>query len=156
MSRQGEQAPDFELPTDSHGALKLKDLRGAPVVLYFYPKDNTKGCTTEAVDFTSKLEEFNRIGVKVVGVSPDSVQKHQNFRDKHNLGIILAADEDKAVAERYGVWAEKKMYGRTYMGIIRTTLLIDKDGVIAQIWPKVRVAGHAQKVLDAARELIEG
>jgi peroxiredoxin Q/BCP len=153
MVEVGDKAPDFELPTDSGGALALSRLEGKPVVLYFYPKDDTSGCTAEAKDFTQLAADFRKAGVEVVGVSPDSVESHRKFRKKHDLGIRLAADADKAVAMAYGVWVEKSMYGRKYMGVERSTFLIDKQGRIARSWRKVKVPGHAADVLAAAREL---
>ncbi len=153
MLNEGDIAPDFTLPVEDGTQLILSELKGSPVVLYFYPKDDTSGCTTEALDFTQLREEFNALGTRIVGISPDSVNKHVKFIKKHGLNITLAADEDKAVANRYGVWAEKKMYGRTYMGIVRTTFLIDKTGHISKIWNKVRVKGHAANVLEAVKDL---
>ncbi|AGF74545.1 bacterioferritin comigratory protein [Bartonella australis AUST/NH1] len=150
---QGDVAPDFDLPRDGGGRLRLSDLRGKPVVLYFYPKDDTSGCTSEAIDFTRLKEEFNKIGVIVIGMSPDEVSKHDRFKAKHNLDIILASDEEKTTLEAYGVWVEKNMYGRKYMGVERTTFLIDSTGKIAKEWRKVSVPGHAENVLEAARML---
>ena len=156
MLNEGDVAPDFTLPVEDGTQLILSELRGSPVVLYFYPKDDTSGCTTEALDFTQLREEFNALSTKIVGISPDSVNKHVKFIQKHDLNITLAADEDKTVASNYGVWAEKKMYGRTYMGIVRTTFLIDKTGHIFKIWNKVRVKGHAANVLEAVKDLTAG
>jgi thioredoxin-dependent peroxiredoxin len=153
MLQDGDKAPDFELPTDSGGSLALSKLGGKPVVLYFYPKDDTSGCTAEAKDFTRLAPDFRKAGVEVVGVSPDSVQSHAKFRKKYDLGIKLAADADKAVANAYGVWVEKSMYGRKYMGVERSTFLIDKAGRIAKSWRKVKVPGHAEEVLAAAQAL---
>jgi thioredoxin-dependent peroxiredoxin len=149
----GAPAPDFELPTDGGGQITLAELRGRNVVLYFYPADDTEGCTLEAVNFTALVPEFERAGATVVGVSPDSPKSHDRFKDKHKLGVLLAADPDHAVIERYGLWGEKTMFGRKYMGVERATFLIDKIGRIARIWRKVRVKGHAEAVLAAAREL---
>lgn len=123
------------------------------MVLFFYPKDDTSGCTTEALDFTSLKEEFDAIGVKLIGISPDSVKRHDKFKAKHSLTVTLASDEEKQVLEAYGVWVEKSMYGRKYMGVERTTLLIDSNGKIVRIWNKVKVAGHAAEVLVAAKEI---
>lgn len=148
----GESAPDFELPGDGGSTISLSALRGSIVVLFFYPKDDTSGCTTEALDFTSLKEEFDAIGVKVIGISPDSVKRHDKFKAKHGLTVTLASDEEKQVLEAYGVWVEKSMYGRKYMGVERTTLLIDSNGKIVRIWNKVKVAGHAAEVLSAAKE----
>jgi peroxiredoxin Q/BCP len=153
MVQDGDKAPDFELATDDGGQLKLSKLKGKPVVLYFYPKDNTSGCTTEAKDFTSLAADFRKAGVEVIGVSPDSVESHRKFAKKHDLSIRLGADTDKAVAMAYGVWGEKSMYGRKFMGVERSTFLIDAKGRIARSWRKVRVAGHAEAVLAAVREL---
>ncbi|MBC2885047.1 thioredoxin-dependent thiol peroxidase [Ochrobactrum sp. CM-21-5] len=148
----GDQAPDFTLPSDN-GEIVLSSLKGKPVIVYFYPKDDTSGCTKEAIAFSQLKPEFDKIGVRVIGLSPDSAQKHAKFRKKHELTIDLAADEDKTVLEAYGVWVEKSMYGRKYMGVERTTFLIGADGRIARIWNKVKVAGHAENVLEAARAL---
>jgi peroxiredoxin Q/BCP len=151
MLQVGDIAPDFELPTDAGGTLKLSRLRGKPVVVYFYPKDDTSGCTIEAKDFSRLAPEFRKAGVEVVGVSPDSVESHLKFRSKHDLTVRLAADADKSAALAYGVWAQKSMYGRTYMGIERSTFLLDKAGRLAKSWRKVKVPGHAEEVLAAAR-----
>jgi peroxiredoxin Q/BCP len=153
MVGDGDKAPDFELPTDGGDAVKLSRLKGKPVVLYFYPKDDTSGCTMQAKDFSQLAPEFRKAGVEVIGVSPDSTESHGKFRRKHNLTIKLAADADKAVATAYGVWVEKSMYGRKYMGVERSTFLIDGKGRIARSWRKVKVPGHAAEVLAAAREL---
>lgn len=153
MPHEGERAPDFELPTASGEKLRLSDFKGKTVVLYFYPKDDTSGCTLEAKDFSSFAADFRKAGVEVVGLSPDSVQSHQKFIKKYNLAVRLAADEDKAVANAYGVWVEKSMYGRKFMGVERSTFLIDKTGRIARSWRKVKVPGHAEEVLAAARAL---
>jgi peroxiredoxin Q/BCP len=153
MLREGDKAPDFELPTESDDKLKLSGFKGKAVVLYFYPKDDTSGCTLEAKDFSRFAPDFRKTGVEVIGLSPDSVESHQKFSRKYGLAVGLAADEDKAVATAYGVWVEKSMYGRKYMGVERSTFLIDKTGRIAKIWRKVKVAGHAEEVLAAARAL---
>lgn len=154
MSLQvGDVAPDFTLPSDADGEITLSALRGKPVVLYFYPKDNTPGCTTEACDFRDRMERVQAAGATVLGVSPDSLRKHGNFRKKFELNFPLLTDAEKAVHEAYGVWQEKKMYGRTYMGTVRSTFLIDGDGVIRQIWSKVRVKGHADAVIEALEAL---
>jgi peroxiredoxin Q/BCP len=153
MLREGDKAPDFELPTESDDKLKLSGFKGKAVVLYFYPKDDTSGCTLEAKDFSRFAPDFRKTGVEVIGLSPDSVESHQKFTRKYGLAVRLAADEDKAVATAYGVWVEKSMYGRKYMGVERSTFLIDKTGRIAKIWRKVKVAGHAEEVLAAARAL---
>lgn len=149
----GDTAPDFELPRDGGGSVALKAFFGKPVVLYFYPKDDTEACTKEAIAFTGLLPEFEKAGAVVIGVSPDTVRKHEKFAQKHGLSIILASDEDKDLANLYGVWKEKMMYGRTYMGVERTTFLIGTNGRIARIWPKVKVAGHAEEVLESLKSL---
>ena len=146
----GTMAPDFDLPTDGDGRFRLSEQRGKKVVIYFYPKDDTSGCTKEAQEFTALAAEFAKSGVTVVGISPDNVKSHDKFRAKYDLAITLASDEDTAVAGAYGVWVEKSMYGRKYMGIERSTFLVDADGKIAQIWSKVKVPGHAAAVLAAA------
>ncbi|SDE85098.1 peroxiredoxin Q/BCP [Celeribacter baekdonensis] len=150
MLDQGTMAPDFTLPRDGGTDVTLSDLRGHKVVLYFYPKDNTPGCTTEALDFTALKDDFAAAGIQVFGVSKDSVKKHDNFCAKHSLGIPLLSDEHGTVCEDYGVWAEKQMYGKTFWGIVRATFLIDEDGKIAHVWPKVKVTGHADEVLAVA------
>lgn len=149
----GQPAPDFSLPRDGGGTVSLSDFAGKPVVVYFYPKDDTSGCTAEAVAFTALADAFAEAGASVLGVSKDSVKKHDKFRDKHSLGIALLSDETGDVCERYGVWVEKSMYGKTYMGIVRTTVLIDGAGRIAKVWHKVKVPGHADEVLAAVRAL---
>lgn len=153
MIEEGKKAPDFKLPADGGGELKLSGFKGGPVVVYFYPKDNTPGCTKEAIAFTELAAEFEAAGATIVGISPDSAQSHDKFKAKHDLTIRLAADEEKKVAEAYGVWVEKSMYGRKYMGVERSTFLIDKAGKVAQIWRKVKVPGHAEAVLEAVRNL---
>jgi len=153
MTEISDIAPDFTLPRDGGGEIRLSDLRPAPVVLFFYPRDDTSGCTKEATAFTALADEFATAGVKVIGISKDSVASHDKFVIKHDLGIPLVSDEAGDTAERYGVWKEKKMYGKTFMGIERTTFLIDDDGRIAQVWRKVKVPGHAEEVLEAARAL---
>ncbi|MDF1607490.1 thioredoxin-dependent thiol peroxidase [Hoeflea sp. YIM 152468] len=150
---EGMRAPDFDLPRDGGGNVSMKDLSGKKVVLYFYPKDDTSGCTIQAVDFTALAAEFDDAGAIVVGMSPDPVKAHDKFIAKHDLGIILASDTDKSVLQAYGVWKEKSMYGRTYMGVERSTFLIDSDGTIARIWRRVKPKGHAQTVLEAVRSL---
>ena len=149
----GTKAPAFDLPTDGGGKLSLKALKGRKVVLYFYPKDDTSGCTREAIDFNGLKIEFEKAGAVVVGVSPDSPASHDKFKKKHALDFPLIADEEKAMLEAYGVWVEKSMYGRKYMGVERTTLLIDADSKVARVWSKVKVPGHAQEVLAAALAL---
>ena len=149
----GRPAPAVTLPRDGGGEVSLADFVGKKVVLYFYPKDDTSGCTLEAIEFTAKLPEFAAAGAVVLGVSKDSVKSHDKFRDKHALGLILLSDETGDVAERYGVWGEKSMYGRKYLGIDRSTFLVDEQGRLARIWRKVRVPGHVEEVLEAVRSL---
>jgi thioredoxin-dependent peroxiredoxin len=153
---EGAIAPDFTLPRDGGGTVSLGDFKGKSVVLFFYPKDDTSGCTTESIAFSGLLSEFSQAGTVVIGMSPDSVKKHDKFAKKYDLSVILASDEDLSVLNSYGVWVEKSMYGRKYMGVERTTLLIGPDGVIRRIWPKVKVAGHAEEVLAAAKSLAGG
>ena len=148
----GDPAPDFDMPGDN-GPVSLKAFRGRAVALYFYPKDDTTGCTAEALDFTAKADDFGDADTVVIGVSKDTTAKHGKFRAKYDLSLKLGSDKDGDVIERYGVWVEKNMYGRKYMGIERATFLIDKKGVIRKIWRKVKVTGHAGEVLDAARAL---
>lgn len=149
----GEPAPAFDLPTDGGGKLGLKDFAGRKLVLYFYPKDDTSGCTREAIDFNGLRKDFEAAGTTIVGVSPDSAASHDKFKTKHGLEFALVSDTEKAMLEAYGVWAEKSMYGRKYMGVERTTFLIGADGKIAKVWNKVKVPGHAEEVLAAARGL---
>lgn len=149
----GQPAPDVSLPADGGGQMSLTDLRGKAVVLYFYPKDDTSGCTKEAVAFKDAIHDFEAAGAVIVGVSKDPVAKHDTFKAKYELPFILASDADGDVCERYGVWKQKSMYGKTYMGIERTTVLIDRDGVVRKVWPKVKVPGHADAVLEAVRAL---
>lgn len=154
--REGDPCPDFTLPDAEGGTVSLEALRGKPFVLYFYPKADTPGCTTQAIDFSALAGEFEKIGVPVLGVSPDPSKKHVKFRDKHDLSVRLLSDEEKHLLEAFGVWVEKSMYGRTYMGVERTTALVGEDGRVRRLWPKVSVAGHAAEVLDAARALQAG
>ena len=151
--KAGDPAPDFDLPGDSDQRISLSGLRGRKVVLYFYPQDDTSGCTREAIDFNGLRGDFEAASTALVGMSPDSAKSHDKFKAKHGLDFPLAADETKSTLEAYGVWVEKSMYGRKYMGVERTTFLIDADGRIARVWPKVKVPGHAEEVLAAAREL---
>ncbi len=153
MIEVGEMAPDFCLPNQDETEICLRDLRGKWVVLYFYPKDNTPGCTKEAIDFSEHLPDFNELDTVILGVSPDSPKKHRNFIEKKNLKITLLSDENKEVLEKYGVWQLKKMYGREYMGVVRTTYLIDPEGKVAARWDKVKVKGHAEKVKEKLKEL---
>ncbi len=149
----GDQAPDFSLPAGGAEPLSLNGLKGSKIVLYFYPRDDTSGCTAETIAFNGFRAQFARAGTQIVGVSPDSLASHEKFRRKHGLELTLASDESKAMLEAYGVWTEKTMYGRKYMGVQRTTMLIDAQGAIARIWRKVKVPGHAEEVLEAARAL---
>lgn len=151
--KAGDKAPDFDMPTAGGGRVRLRDLKGKAVVLYFYPKDDTTGCTQEALRFTERSADFARLGTEIVGVSRDSVASHEKFAAKHALRVTLASDEDGAVCERYGVWVEKSMYGRKYMGIERATFLIDPKGKIAKTWRKVKVPGHADDVLASVKEI---
>lgn len=148
-----DTAPDFTLPRDGGGEITLSGLRGGPVVLFFYPRDDTSGCTKEAIAFTALKGEFDAAGATVLGVSKDSVAKHDRFRDKHGLGVPLLSDAEGDLCETWGVWKEKSMYGKKFFGIERTTFLIGADGRIARVWRKVKVPGHAEEVLDAVRAL---
>jgi thioredoxin-dependent peroxiredoxin len=150
---EGDKAPAFALAADGGGTVDSKTLKGKPFVLYFYPKDDTSGYTKEAIAFTERLPEFRKLGVAVVGVSPDSAASHDKFKAKHKLGFPLGADEDRKVCEAFGVWVEKSMYGRKYMGVERATFLVGADGRIARAWRKVKVPGHVDEVLEAARAL---
>ncbi|MGV2978860.1 peroxiredoxin [Camelimonas sp. ID_303_24] len=149
--KEGFLAPDLRLPLGAGGEVSLADLRGRKVVVYFYPKDNTPGCTTEALEFNGLKPEFEAAGATVIGVSPDAVASHQKFAARHGLDIALAADPELKTLEAWGVWVEKSMYGRRYMGVERTTALIGADGKIIRIWRKVKPAGHAKEVLAVAR-----
>ncbi len=153
MLKIGDMAPKFCLPNQDEEEVCLRDLQGVWIVLYFYPKDNTPGCSTEACDFTAALPDFSELGASVFGVSPDSPKKHRNFIEKKELGITLLADEEKEVCTAYGVWQLKKNYGREYMGVVRSTFIIDPDGKIAAIWEKVRVKGHISAVKEKLEEL---
>lgn len=149
----GSKAPDFTLPDDHGETLGLADLKGKAVVLYFYPRDDTPGCTKEAIGFSEAIDQFEAAGAVVIGISKDTVAKHGKFRDKHELKVRLVSDADSDVTERYGAWVEKKMYGKTYMGIERCTFLIGADGEIKQVWRKVKVPGHVEAVLEAVKAL---
>ena len=149
----GDKAPDFTLPADDGGTVSLKALKGKPVVLYFYPKDDTSGCTAEACAFRDMLPDFSKIRAAIVGVSRDSVASHDAFKQKFELPFPLASDEDGKVCQAYGVWVEKSMYGRKYMGIERATFLIDANGVVRAVWRKVKVPGHAEEVLATVQAL---
>ena len=150
---EGDKAPDFNMTTDAGGSVSLADLKGRPVVLYFYPKDDTPGCTTEACGFRDLEADFSSVDATVIGVSRDSVKRHDKFKAKYDLNFALGSDEDGVVTEAYGVWVEKMNYGRSYMGIERSTFLIDGTGAIAKIWRKVRVKGHVDAVLEATKAL---
>jgi thioredoxin-dependent peroxiredoxin len=149
----GSVAPDFTLPAGGGGEVALEKLRGRQVVLYFYPKDDTSGCTLEARDFNALGAEFAALDTTVIGISPDSPKSHDKFAGKYGLAFPLGSDESKATLEAYGVWTQKSMYGRKYMGVERTTFLLARDGTVARVWSKVKVPGHAAEVLAAAREL---
>jgi peroxiredoxin Q/BCP len=149
----GVQAPPFDLPSDGNGRVNSATLAGKKYVLYFYPKDDTSGCTQEAIEFNGLRKEFEAAGTIVLGVSPDSGKSHDKFKAKHGLEFGLVSDEEKSMLQAYGVWVEKSMYGRKYMGVERTTVLVGTDGRIAQVWNKVKVPGHAKEVLEAARAL---
>jgi peroxiredoxin Q/BCP len=149
----GDRAPDFTLPTDGGGKVRLAALKGKNVVLYFYPKDDTSGCTKEACGFRDAMPDFSRVDAAIIGVSRDSVKAHDKFKQKYSLPFLLASDEGGEVTEKYGVWVQKSMYGRKYMGIERTTFLIDGKGVIRGLWPKVKIDGHVDEVLVAAKAL---
>jgi thioredoxin-dependent peroxiredoxin len=149
----GTKAPDFSLPASGGGTVSLNAFKGKKVIVYFYPKDDTSGCTIEAKDFSCMSKEFGDADAVVIGMSPDSAKSHDKFVAKHDLNVALASDENKETLQAYGVWAEKSMYGRKYMGVERTTYLIDRDGVIAKVWQKVKVPDHASEVLAATQEL---
>lgn len=153
LPAEGAKAPAFKLPADDGSEVTLKSLAGKKVVLYFYPKDDTPGCTTEAIAFSALKKKFDAAGAVVLGVSKDTIEKHCKFRDKHGLTVRLLSDADGKMLEAYGVWGEKSLYGRKFMGISRTTFLIDGKGVVRRVWPKVKVNGHADEVLAAAKEL---
>ena len=150
----GDAMPDIAMETPNGGSVKPSDFKGRKLVMFFYPKDNTPGCTTEAKDFTALKDEFDKAGVALLGVSKDSAKKHLNFIAKHDLKTPLATDaEDSGLSDALGIWTEKKMYGKTYLGMVRTTYLVGSDGKIAQVWNKVKVKGHAEEVLAAAKAL---
>ncbi len=151
--REGDKAPAFDMKTDRNGTVSLSSLKGQNVVLYFYPKDDTSGCTAEACSFRDHLPKFEKVDAVVVGVSRDSVESHDKFRKKYKLPFTLASDEDGTVTEAYGTWVEKSMYGRQYMGIERATFLIDGKGVVRKVWRKVKVPGHVEEVLAAVKAL---
>lgn len=149
MVNGGDVAPEFELPADDGSTVSLSELKGKKVILYFYPKDDTSGCTTEACEFRDTLPRFEEDGAVVLGVSPDSVESHTKFKEKYDLNFPLLADEDHQVAEAYGVWKEKSMFGNKYWGVERSTFLIDEEGKIKSAWRRVRPKGHAGKVADS-------
>lgn len=153
MLQDGENAPDFSLPDDAGSVVRLSKLKGRPVVVYFYPKDDTSGCTQEAKDFSCLADQFAKAGADVVGISPDSAARHKKFKTKYDLPLRLLADENKDAANAYGVWVEKSMYGRKYMGVERSTFLIDSKGKIVRSWRKVKIPGHAEDVLVAVKAL---
>ncbi|MFP3942311.1 MAG: peroxiredoxin [Alphaproteobacteria bacterium] len=150
---EGDKAPAFTLPADGGGNVSLADFRNRIVVLYFYPKDDTSGCTKEAIAFSEHLPQFRKAGAEVIGVSRDPVPRHDKFKARHGLKVTLASDEEGEIVERYGSWVEKNMYGRKYMGIDRSTFVIDGEGVIRRVWRKVRVPGHVDEVLEAVKSL---
>jgi peroxiredoxin Q/BCP len=153
MVKEGQRAPDFTLPSSDGADVALKDLRGKPVVLYFYPKDDTPGCTREACGFRDARARIARTGAVVLGVSPDSVASHEKFRAKYRLNFPLLADTDKAVAKKYGAFGEKVLYGRKVQGMIRSTFVIDADGIVRKVFPRVKVDGHGEQVLEALSSL---
>ncbi|WP_152047868.1 peroxiredoxin [Aureimonas psammosilenae] len=156
MFSVGDACPNFSLADDSGATVTPADLRGSPFVLFLYPKDDTSGCTQEAIAFSALLPEFQKAGIRVFGCSPDPVKKHAKFRDKHELTIPLLSDEEKVLLQTLGVWVEKSMYGRKYMGVERTTVLFDANGVAKAVWEKVKVPGHAEEVLERSRSLVAG
>lgn len=149
----GDLVPDFKLLSDGRGEVDIQNLRGKNVVIYFYPKDDTPGCTIEAKDFSCKLDDFKKVNVEVLGISKDDLKRHEKFRNKYNLEHILLSDVTGEVCEKFGCWVEKSMYGKKYMGIARKTFLIDKNGLIKKIWPAVKINGHVDEVLQAINEL---
>jgi peroxiredoxin Q/BCP len=151
--KPGDKAPPFRLATDGGGEISLSKLKGTPFVLYFYPKDDTSGCTREALEFTKLAKKFQDLGVALVGMSKDSTASHDRFKTKHKLKLTLASDPETKIAQLYGVWVEKSMYGRKYMGMERATFLVDMGGKIREVWHKVKVDGHAEAVLAAAKAL---
>jgi peroxiredoxin Q/BCP len=152
MLEEGKKAPAFTLPNADGKKISLKDFNGKKIVLYFYPKDMTSGCTQEACDFRDAFPDFSKVNAVVLGVSPDPVNSHKKFVDKHKLPFELLSDENKEVVEKYGVWKEKSMYGKKYMGVERTTVIIDENGKVKKIFPKVKVNGHVEEVLQAIKE----
>jgi len=153
MLKEGQKAPSFRLSSGDGGSVALEDYRGTPVVVYFYPKDDTPGCTREACAFRDSQAQIRKTGAIVLGVSPDSVASHQKFRDKYKLSFPLLSDPDKGVAKKFGAYGEKTLYGKKVVGMIRSTFIIDSDGIVRKVFPKVRVDGHAEKVLEALQTL---
>lgn len=153
MIEAGQPAPDFTLPDQRGKPVTLSKLKGKPVVLYFYPKDDTPGCTKEACAFRDARKDYEKAGAKVLGVSPDDVASHDKFARKFELPFTLLADADKTVCESYGVWQEKNLYGRKFMGVVRTTFVIDREGIVRKVFPRVRVGGHSDKVLEVLKSL---
>jgi len=151
---KGDTAPDFELLGDGGKTFRLSDMRGKPVVLYFYPQDDTPTCTAQAIEFSTRKGEFDALGVAILGLSPDTPKRHDKFKAKHGLSVDLVADPERKIVQAYGVWTEKSMFGRKYMGVERSTFLIDADGRIVEAWRKVRLNGHVDAVLEAARALL--
>lgn len=151
--KPGDKAPNFALETDGNGRVTLADMKGHPFVVYFYPKDDTSGCTKEAIGFSGAKKKFEALGVSILGVSKDSVASHDKFKAKHKLKIALGSDPETRTAQAFGVWVEKSMYGRKYMGMDRATFLVDAKGVIREIWRKVKIPGHVEAVLAAAKSL---
>lgn len=149
---EGDKAPEFSLPSDGGGTVSLGDYKGQKVIVYFYPKDDTPGCTKESCSLSENISSLNKLGCAVIGISKDSVKKHDKFKEKYNLQFPLGSDEGGDTCERYGVWAEKKFMGRKYMGILRTTFLIDENGTIEKIWKDVKVEGHTEEILKALEE----
>jgi peroxiredoxin Q/BCP len=149
----GDKAPDFELPSDDGGKVSLADFKGRKLVIYFYPRADTPGCTKESIDFSKHKSAFSRANTAVLGVSADPVRAQAKFRDKHGLKIPLGSDETAKMLKAYGAWGEKSLYGRKFLGVIRSTVLVGEDGTVAQLWPKVKVEGHAEEVLAAAKAL---
>ncbi|HUE66475.1 MAG TPA: peroxiredoxin [Rhizomicrobium sp.] len=149
----GDKAPTFKIKTDDGGTISASALKGSPYVVYFYPKDDTSGCTKEAIGFSESLKAFARLGIPVIGISKDSLESHAKFRKKHKLKVTLGSDPETEMAKAWGVWGEKSLYGRKYMGMERATFLVDAKGVIAQAWRKVKVPGHVEAVLEAAKSL---
>ena len=156
LLKEGDAAPLFCLPDADENQVCLKDLQGQWIVLYFYPKDNTSGCTLEAIDFTKSIDAFSKLNAQVIGISPDSSKSHCNFRDKHNLKVKLISDEEHESLEKYGVWVKKSMYGREYFGVERSTFLINPNGIVAVAWRKVKVPGHIESVLEKLKSINTG